>query len=136
MPILFRAQCANPQCAGTELFQFNIVNSMTADGLAPCIARTSAPMILTICRISKFLSYKRKISIAFMHSLWKNDIVCKYMLMFLLKNLPCKKVNSLRPIDAIWRHRSGSTLAQVMACCLTAPSHYLNTSSIHLKAIL
>ena len=24
----------------------------------------------------------------------------------------------------IWRHRSGSTLAQVMACCLTEPSHY------------
>ena len=35
-------------------------------------------------------------------------------------------VNSLRPSDAIWRHRSGSTLAQVMACCLTASSHYLN----------
>ena len=34
--------------------------------------------------------------------------------------------NTLRPSDAIWRHRSGSTLAQVMACCLTAPSHYLN----------
>ena len=34
--------------------------------------------------------------------------------------------NSLRPSDTIWRHRSGSTLAQVMACCLTAPSHYLN----------
>ena len=34
--------------------------------------------------------------------------------------------NSLRPSDAIWRHTSGSTLAQVMACCLTAPSHYLN----------
>ena len=29
-------------------------------------------------------------------------------------------------IDAIWRHRSGSTLAQVMACCLRAPSSYLN----------
>ena len=29
------------------------------------------------------------------------------------------------PSDAIWRHRSGSTLAQVMAGCLTAPSHYL-----------
>ena len=25
-----------------------------------------------------------------------------------------------------WWQRSGSTLAQVMACCLTAPSHYLN----------
>ena len=35
-------------------------------------------------------------------------------------------VNSLRPSDAIWRHRSGSTLVQVMACCLTALSHYLN----------
>ena len=28
--------------------------------------------------------------------------------------------------NTIWRHKSGSTLAQVMACCLTAPSHYLN----------
>ena len=36
------------------------------------------------------------------------------------------RINSLRPSDAIWRHRSGSTLAQIMACCLTAPSHYLN----------
>ena len=52
-------------------------------------------------------------------------------------------VNSLRPCDAIWQHRSGSTLAQVMACCLTAPSHYLNRcwliskvySGIHLRTI-
>ena len=35
-------------------------------------------------------------------------------------------LNSLWPSDAIWRQRSGSTLAQVMACCLLAPSHYLN----------
>ena len=34
--------------------------------------------------------------------------------------------NSLGPSDTIWRQRSGSTLAQAMACCLTAPSHYLN----------
>ena len=26
----------------------------------------------------------------------------------------------------LWRQRSGSTLAQVMVCCLMAPSHYLN----------
>ena len=26
----------------------------------------------------------------------------------------------------IWRHKSGTTLAPVMACCLTAQSHYLN----------
>ena len=35
-------------------------------------------------------------------------------------------VNSLGPSDAIWRHKTGSTLAQVMACCLMAPSHYLS----------
>ena len=39
----------------------------------------------------------------------------------------CKQwVNSLWPSDTIWRHKSGSTLDQVMACCLMAPSHYLN----------
>ena len=35
-------------------------------------------------------------------------------------------LDSLWPSDTIWRHKSGSTLAQVMACCLMAPSHYLN----------
>ena len=35
-------------------------------------------------------------------------------------------VHSLCPSDTMWWHKSGSTLAQVMACCLTAPSHYLN----------
>ena len=34
--------------------------------------------------------------------------------------------NSLWPSDAIWQHGTRSTLAQVMACCLTTPSHYLN----------
>ena len=34
-------------------------------------------------------------------------------------------INSLWPSDAIWRYRAESTLAQVMACCLTASSHYL-----------
>ena len=46
-------------------------------------------------------------------------------------SLPCRFlgprfIKSLGPNNAIWRQRSGSTLAQVMACCLTAPSHYLN----------
>ena len=34
--------------------------------------------------------------------------------------------NSLWPREAIWHHRSGSILAQVMACCLNAPSQNLN----------
>ena len=37
-----------------------------------------------------------------------------------------ESINSLRPSDAIWWHRSGSTLAHVMTCCLTAPRHYLS----------
>ena len=35
-------------------------------------------------------------------------------------------INLLWPSDAMWWHRTGSTLARVMACCLVAPSHYLN----------
>ena len=37
-------------------------------------------------------------------------------------------VNSLWPstCTTIWRDKSCSTLDQVMACCLTAPSHYLH----------
>ena len=31
----------------------------------------------------------------------------------------------LWPCDTVWWHRSGSVLAQVMACHLMAPSHYL-----------
>ena len=37
-------------------------------------------------------------------------------------------VNLLGPSDAIWCWRS--TLVQVMACCLTAPSHYLNQYNV------
>ena len=50
--------------------------------------------------------------------------------------------NSLWSINVIWRQGSRSTLAQVMAYCLTAPSHYLNvelspvkSSGIYLRAI-
>ena len=35
-------------------------------------------------------------------------------------------IDSLWPKDAIWHLRTWSTLVQVMACCLMAPSHYLN----------
>ena len=36
-------------------------------------------------------------------------------------------VNSLWSSDVIWWHKYGSTLSvQVMACCLTAPSHFPN----------
>ena len=38
--------------------------------------------------------------------------------------------NSLGSSDVIWRWRSWTTLVQVMAGCLTAPSHYLNQCGV------
>ena len=38
--------------------------------------------------------------------------------MFMTSCVRPQHVNSLWPRDAIWWHRSGSTLAQVMSCCL------------------
>ena len=45
-------------------------------------------------------------------------------------------VNSLWPSDAIRRQGTESTLAQVMACCLTAPSHYLHQCWLIISKVL
>ena len=45
-------------------------------------------------------------------------------------------INSLWLSDAICQHWPGSPLAQVMACCLTAPSHYLNQCWLIIKCVL
>ena len=36
----------------------------------------------------------------------------------------------------IWWHKSGSTIAQVMACCLMAANHYLNQCWLIIKCVL
>ena len=55
------------------------------------------------------------------------EIIWKFKYLKFHSNFPgdSELINSLWPSDTIWRQRSGSTLAQVMACCPTAPSHYL-----------
>ena len=45
-------------------------------------------------------------------------------------------VNLLWSLDTIWRHRSRSTWAQVMACCLTALSHCLYQCSHIINSIM
>ena len=45
-------------------------------------------------------------------------------------------LNSLWPNDTIWRHGSWSTLAQVMARCLTASNHYLNQCWLIISNVL
>ena len=46
------------------------------------------------------------------------------------------QINSLWPSDAILRHISGSTLAQVMAGCMTAPNHCLNQYWLLISKVL
>ena len=53
---------------------------------------------------------------------------------FMCQQIQCEG-NSLWPSDIIWRHKSGSTLAHVMACCLTAPSHYLNQCRLTISKV-
>ena len=44
--------------------------------------------------------------------------------------------NSLWPSDAIWCHKTWSTLVQVVGCCLTAPNHYLNRCWLNPNEVL
>ena len=57
---------------------------------------------------------------------WNLHQCCTKMNINLWTSTGAIGINSLWPSDAIWWQRSRSTLAQVMACCLTAPSHYMN----------
>ena len=61
----------------------------------------------------------------FFHSSYNNLLLMYYDSVFHCRSFTTV-VNSLWPGDAMWWHKSGSTLAQVRACCLTAPSHYQN----------
>ena len=45
-------------------------------------------------------------------------------------------INSLWPSDAIWWHRYGATLAQVIAWCPMAPIQYLNQNCIFISVVL
>ena len=47
-----------------------------------------------------------------------------------------KEITSLYPSNAIRQQGNESTLVQVMACCLTAPSHYLNQSWLIISMVL
>ena len=50
--------------------------------------------------------------------------------------VPILVVNSLWPTDVIWLHGFRSKLSQAMACCLTAPRHYLNQCWLVISEVL
>ena len=57
-------------------------------------------------------------------SLWVRDQDLKFQGLLILLEISCTRQLHLH--DVIWWQRTGSTLAQVMGCCQTALSHYLN----------
>ena len=60
-----------------------------------------------------------------------NQVISRLLILTLLTI-----INTLCPSDSIWRHRSESKLAQVMACCLTATSHYLHQCWLNINEVL
>ena len=122
--------CAKPGITRSLLYiqfdsgeHFNMVYSFCLLDKVPC-DRIKGPIksCLTHFSLEQFVTSHIKL----------NDSTLQYPggktnkfqeLMFLWRYL---KIDSLGPRDAIGRHISGSTLAQVMACCLPAPSLYPN----------
>ena len=80
------------------------------------IEKSGSSMSHRECKYPLSILYTASAQIQYNLSLWRP-------LMGLLPRYPV-----CLPCDATRRQRSMSTLAQVMACCLTAPSHQLNQS--------
>ena len=72
-----------------------VINNLIVHKGAPYIRDLTVFIILAPCRVVKRKSRSVQLS----------------------NELQWLHLNSLWPSDAIWRQRSGSTLAQVMACC-------------------
>ena len=73
---------------------------------------------------------------------WNRQMATKYYVwMAILYSTSQRYCNempliSLQPSDAALLHKSGSPLVQVMVCCLTTPTRYLNQSWLTIKYFL
>ena len=115
--------CPNPDTGSVNLCYLTdiFVNTGSGNGLLPC---TTKPILEP-----KLIDHQWGPMITISWQSHNRNLSHQFSLFYLSK-IPFKSprgwVNSLWPSDAIWWQRSGSTLAQVMACCPTAQSHYLN----------
>ena len=120
---------------GTEvrLFKDKMVNTMTVDVLAFSVARTSAAMVLTVQYSYVLVFLEERFQLPVPSQCW--EIIENINIYFFVSHrkfnttrVNCRLriylFNSLWPGDAIKGHRSGSTLAQAMACCLAGLSRY------------
>ena len=67
-------------------------------------------------------------------SITKDQQCCNHNSIFV--NCRPHYINSSLHSDIIWQHTSWSTLAQVIACCVMALSHYLNQCELLIREVL
>ena len=105
-----------------------VCNYLFMLGIKLIIVSKRGPCSLWCCNLNMNILSVKKAAPNRLYLLWYTgvqhlkDIFCQ-ALSAIWTHSP---LNSLGPSDTIWRQISGSTLAQVMAYCLMAPSHYLN----------
>ena len=82
--------------------------------------------------------YKDEMVIKLSYCLYNRNPFSGKTASFILRWPPSWKrhINSLWPSDAIRRQGTESTVAQVMACCLMAPSRYLNQCWLIISKVL
>ena len=82
-------------------------------------------IVVTISNLMRYFSLIYSYLSAKFHCHWCNRAIFQCQWSSLGVWLIRDTNTLLWPRNTMWQHRSGATLAQVMACCLTAPSHYL-----------
>ena len=104
----------------TRLFH----NSWTELGSILCLFRSVTSWFLLIYfQISKNICECLALAWLYLSGCDKSNLI-KLICFEKFAFISVLSINPLWTIDAIWWHRSGSTLAQVMACCLMTLCHY------------
>ena len=97
----------------------------------PLVEGTTGNAVWTRSDFSAVLKFHSKLVLIYWKTLTVILMAQYKSLLSPLSAMLC--IKSLGPSDAIWRW---STLVQVMACCLTAPSHYLNQCWLIISKVL
>ena len=136
MTILFQSRYVNMivEISWQIKSEFPLSYQMTAFVVSVCrvctgkhhshVLRLDMPCLWTVYITPRHVSHQiwARCSWAFR---WRYFIVLAKSCVIFVHFLPCRfpgigAINSLRPSDSIWRHRSDSTLVQVMAWCRQA----------------
>ena len=104
-----------------ELYKVSM-KTVSADALVPKGHQTTTRCVLGV-RINDLIMFSL---LFYVHIFRTDEMIFQNGYRYLMQFQGTFGLNSLWPSDVIWRQRSGSILTRLMACCLAAPSHYLN----------